>query len=327
MSEEICAEVIGTVSDLELVGAYRCRVCAYRSKFWTPRCPSRHCRAINAMFRFASDVIELDDKEIDDELDSDEEDGELPRSYQASKVKFTRHERIGFAGLEPLNRVLDSKRGKGAVVGSFYVVCGEPGGGKSTLLLKAAIASSKSGLRVSHLDSEEPMANVIDRAYELGASKRDLSGLFVVDSADYIEDALERATRDDADIVVINSIQEFRAKDPEGIPLLGAPGDPQQLKRVSYLCMRYAHKSRKTVFAVSQIKSDGEMLGAGNRVLHRSDATLRIDRHPDFENEGSEGYKQVILSSVKGKNRHSDDTVKGIFRRSGADLVPVGVLE
>lgn len=307
-------------AQFKIVGAFACYRCGYRSRVWAPRCPSVHCRTVNGLVR-AEEVVDLEDEEP--EHDDSVEQGELPRAYCAGKSKFRKHERIAYK-----IKGLDDVLGGGAIVGNLYIVTGYGGGGKSTLLLKMAIKLSSLGQIVYHVDFEEPKENVLHRCREFfGASSKQLMNLHIIDSAETIDDALKVAKIGGAQHVFVNSIQEAKAKDDDGSPFFGEPGDPRQLKKVTLRLMKFAHREKITVWGISQVKDDGEVLGAGQRATHRCDALLRVDKHEEYDDEESEEFKISILSTDSGKNRFADDSVRARFRRTETgDLEPLGVV-
>lgn len=265
----------------------------------------------------------IDDAEEEADYDTSQEAGELPRAYCAGKSKFRSHERVKY-GMKGLDQVL----GGGSIRGNLYIVTGYSGGGKSTLLLKMAIALSMKGEIVYHIDFEEPKENVMHRARQsLNAMSKHLMNLHIIDEAETIDEALKVAKLGGAQHVFVNSIQEAKALDDDGQAFFGEPGDPRQIKKVTMRLRKFSHSEKVTLWAVSQVKDDGEILGAGQRATHRCDALLRVDKHPNYEDEDSEWHKMSILSTDNGKNRFADDSIRAGFRRTETgDFEPVGVL-
>ena len=199
--------------------------------------------------------------------------------------------RVAFVGLageaEPPPRVpaamaeLDRVLGGGFVPGSAVLVSGDPGIGKSTLMLQAAAALARAGRRVLYVSGEESVAQVRLRARRLGLESAPLALAAATALAD-IAAALE-AERDAA-LVVIDSIQTMWLE-----TLDSAPGTVSQVRASAFELVRLAKSVGFALVLVGHVTKDGAI--AGPRVLeHMVDAVLYF--------EGDRGHQFRILRGV-----------------------------
>jgi DNA repair protein RadA/Sms len=201
------------------------------------------------------------------------------------------------SGLAELDRVT----GGGFVRGSVLLVGGDPGIGKSTLLIQAAAALAKAEHRVVYISGEEAVAQVRLRAERLG-----LSGAKVELAAETsVEDIIAtlgegRAPR----LVVIDSIQTMWTNAVDS-----APGTVTQVRGAAQALIRFAKRTGAAVFLVGHVTKDGQI--AGPRVVeHMVDAVL------SFEGDGSHQFR--ILRAVKNRFGPTDEI--GVFEMTGAGL-------
>ncbi len=199
-------------------------------------------------------------------------------------------------GIAELDRVL----GDGLVNGSLVLLGGEPGIGKSTLLLQAAEMLGRSGAEVLYVCGEESPEQVGLRARRMGAMSARVSLMPEVDIV-----AVEAAVRDSApDVLVLDSIQT--AFDPE---LTGAPGSVGQVRACTARLMRIAKDLGVTTLIVGHVTKEGAI--AGPRVLeHMVDAVLYF--------EGDRDHAFRIVRAVK--NRFGPSSEIGIFEMTEAGL-------
>lgn len=192
-------------------------------------------------------------------------------------------------GIGELDRVL----GGGLVPGSLVLIGGEPGIGKSTLLLQAAQALGDAEHRVLYASGEESAQQIGLRARRLGASSRNVSILAESDVA--VIDATVDAEQ--PSVLVVDSIQT--AFDPD---LDGAPGSVGQVRACAARFMRVAKERGVTTLLVGHVTKDGSI--AGPRVLeHMVDTVLYF--------EGDRDHAFRIVRSVK--NRFGSSSEIGIF--------------
>ena len=193
-------------------------------------------------------------------------------------------------GIEELNRVL----GGGLVEGSAILIGGDPGIGKSTLLLQMAALMASKGSSGMYISGEESVEQIQLRAMRLGVQQSPL-GLASATSVRDILTTLESAKA--PDILVIDSVQTLYLDTIES-----APGTVAQVRASAYELIRYAKKHGTALFLVGHVTKDGQI--AGPRVLeHMVDAVLY------FEGERSHLYR--ILRNVKNRFGATDEI--GVF--------------
>jgi DNA repair protein RadA/Sms len=199
-------------------------------------------------------------------------------------------------GIPELDRVL----GGGLVVGSLVLLGGEPGIGKSTLLLQASEAVAASGKRVLYVCGEESPDQIGMRARRLAIGS---AGVMLLPEVDVV--AVESSVRSvPPDLLVVDSIQT--AFDPE---LAGAPGSVGQVRACTARLMRIAKDLGVTTLIVGHVTKDGAI--AGPRVLeHMVDAVLYF--------EGDRDHTFRIVRSVK--NRFGSVSEIGIFEMGDSGL-------
>lgn len=200
------------------------------------------------------------------------------------------------SGLGELDRVL----GGGFVPGSLVLIGGEPGIGKSTLLLQASGALAREGRDVLYVCGEESPAQVGLRAARLGISEPRVSLLAEVDTA-----AVEATVRAQSpDLLVIDSIQT--AFDPD---LTGSPGSVGQVRAATTRLVRLAKQTGVVTVIVGHMTKDGSI--AGPRVLeHMVDCVLY------FEGDNDHTFRIVRAA----KNRFGSVSEIGIFEMTESGL-------
>jgi len=192
-------------------------------------------------------------------------------------------------GLGEIDRVL----GGGIVPGSLVLVGGDPGIGKSTLMLQLAMALGRAGRRVLYVSGEESEHQIRLRATRLGEVPPALLLLCETD----LEAVLEAAAAAAPDALVVDSIQTLSRADLEG-----GPGTVTQVRECGLALLHYAKGSRTPVFLVGHVTKDGAV--AGPRVLeHMVDAVLYL------EGERYQHYR--VLRAAK--NRFGSTNELGVF--------------
>ena len=201
------------------------------------------------------------------------------------------------SGLAELDRVT----GGGFVRGSVLLVGGDPGIGKSTLLIQAAGALARAGHRAVYISGEEAVAQVRLRAERL--SLRDAPVELAAETA--VEDIIATLSEGKTPrLIVIDSIQTMWTDMVDS-----APGTVTQVRASAQALIRFAKRSGAAVILVGHVTKDGQI--AGPRVVeHMVDAVL------SFEGEGSHQFR--ILRAVKNRFGPTDEI--GVFEMTGAGL-------
>ena len=222
--------------------------------------------------------------------------------------------RIAFVGLagnaEPAPRTatgiaeLDRVLGGGLVPASVVLVGGDPGIGKSTLLLQAAARLATAGRRVLYVSGEESVEQVRLRARRLGVEQAPLELAAAVNLRD-VTASLSQAK--DAGLVVIDSIQTMWLD-----AIDSAPGTVSQVRACSFELIRQAKGEGFALALVGHVTKDGAL--AGPRVLeHMVDAVLYF--------EGDRGHQFRILRAVKNRYGATDEI--GVFEMTDRGLAEV----
>ncbi len=266
----------------------RCQVCGYTAPKWMGRCPD--CGEWNSM--------------VEEPLEPDISlsKGKYPTTAETAQpitsVAVERETRISTT-LPELDRVL----GGGVVPGSLVLIGGEPGIGKSTLLLQAANHLAGRIGKVLIVSGEESVRQISLRANRLGTLSQDLYLLSEVDVTliDHQVRAIEPA------LLVIDSIQTMYHPD---IP--SAPGSVSQVRECTHYLMRIAKNIHLPTFIVGHVTKEGSI--AGPRVLeHMVDTVLY------FEGDTYQSFR--IVRAVK--NRYGSTNEIGIFEMTDAGLIEV----
>ncbi len=205
-------------------------------------------------------------------------------------------------GIEELDRVL----GGGAVLGSVVLVGGDPGVGKSTLLLQALAGLAKRGARALYSSGEESVAQIALRARRILGDQSLGDRLQIVGASDVaeVEDAA-RLARPSA--LVVDSVQVLRSAELES-----AAGSVSQLREVTARLVDLAKKERIALFLVGHVTKDGAL--AGPKVLeHLVDVVL------SFEGERGNAFRALRAS----KNRYGSATEVGVFEMAQGGLAEV----
>ena len=201
------------------------------------------------------------------------------------------------SGIDELDRAM----GGGIVRGSAILIGGDPGIGKSTLLMQAAAALSRRGNSVVYVSGEEAVAQVRLRAQRLKAADTDVQ-LMAETNVEDILATLAESRR--PDLVIIDSIQTLWSDLAES-----APGTVTQVRAGVQALVRFAKASGAAVILVGHVTKEGQI--AGPRVVeHMVDAVLY------FEGEGGHHYR--ILRTVKNRFGPTDEI--GVFEMSDIGL-------
>ncbi|MGB0799089.1 MAG: DNA repair protein RadA [Planktomarina sp.] len=203
------------------------------------------------------------------------------------------------AGVAELDRVL----GGGLVQASAILVGGDPGIGKSTLLLQAAARFARNGLKVIYVSGEEATAQVRMRAQRLGLTDSPVH----LASETNLRDILTTLDEEKPDLVIIDSIQTMWADHVDS-----APGSVSQVRSAAHELTSYAKRRGVAVIMVGHVTKDGQI--AGPRVVeHMVDTVLYF--------EGERGHQFRLLRAVKNRFGPADEI--GVFEMTGKGLVEV----
>lgn len=264
-----------------------CQSCGYESGKWMGQCPA--CREWNT---FAEEIVDKSPgiKAVHRETAAE--------PVRLSSIKSGEESRIS-SGSTELDRVL----GGGIVSGSLVLVGGDPGIGKSTLLLQVCKNLTQSGRRVLYISGEESLQQIKMRAERIGKIGEEML-LLCETNLDVIKSAIQKVK---PEIVVIDSIQTMYNEE-----VSSAPGSVSQVRESTSVFMQIAKGMEIMVFIVGHVTKEGVV--AGPRVLeHMVDTVLYFegDRHASYR----------ILRGVK--NRFGSTNEIGVFEMREAGLVEV----
>lgn len=188
---------------------------------------------------------------------------------------------------------LDAVLGGGLVHGSSVLLGGEPGIGKSTLLLQAASAMAKASGSVLYITGEESLEQIRMRAQRLGV----LSDKVFILAENNLDNALEQAAQMDIRLLIVDSVQAVYLPD-----ISSAPGSVSQVRAVAAACLQAARNHDLSLILVGHVTKEGTL--AGPRVLeHMVDTVLY------FEGERYTAFR--LLRAVK--NRFGSTNELGVF--------------
>ncbi len=203
------------------------------------------------------------------------------------------------SGIAELDRVL----GGGLVPGSAVLVGGDPGIGKSTLLLQAAARFAQAGLQTVYVSGEEASAQVRMRAQRLGLGDAPVK----LATATALRDIITTLDRDTPQLVIIDSIQTMWADNVDS-----APGSVAQVRAAAHELVTFAKRKGCSVILVGHVTKEGQI--AGPRVVeHMVDSVLYF--------EGERGHQFRILRAVKNRFGPADEI--GVFEMTGSGLAEV----
>ena len=203
------------------------------------------------------------------------------------------------AGVDELDRVL----GGGLVPASALLVGGDPGIGKSTLLLQAAARFARNGLKVLYITGEESVAQVQMRAARLGLTESPVH----LAAETNLRDILTTLDTERPDLAIIDSVQTMWADHVDS-----APGSVSQVRAAAHELTAFAKRRGVSVIMVGHITKEGAI--AGPRVIeHMVDTVLYF--------EGERGHQFRILRAVKNRFGPADEI--GVFEMTGKGLAEV----
>ncbi|MEK6777498.1 MAG: DNA repair protein RadA, partial [bacterium] len=221
-----------------------------------------------------------------------------PEPVSLGAVSKDQEDRIPI-GLAEMDRVL----GGGLVQGSVTLIGGDPGIGKSTLLLQIADFLSRKGQEVLYVTAEESLRQVRIRADRLGINRSSLKLL----SENCLEVVMQAVSDLSPGMIVIDSVQTVYTE-----TIQSAPGSVSQVREVAGILTRMAKKKNVSVFLIGHVTKDGSI--AGPRVLeHIVDTVLYF--------EGDQGHAYRIIRTIK--NRFGSTQEIGVFEMKESGLAEV----
>lgn len=259
-----------------------CQSCGFRSPKWLGRCPG--CGEWNSF-------LEESDRPI----------GALPPG--APTVPYNAVEKQDVARIPTRNPEFDRVLGGGIVPGSLVLLGGQPGIGKSTLLLQIAEALSRQKRKVLYVAGEESAQQIKLRGDRLGISG---ANLFLAGET-CLERVFQETDRLKPGVLIVDSIQTIFTEKLDAIP-----GSISQIRECAAQLLTFAKRENVPVFLIGHITKDGSL--AGPKALeHIVDAVLYF--------EGERHQNQKIVRAVK--NRFGPANELGIFEMSSGGLICV----
>jgi DNA repair protein RadA/Sms len=252
-----------------------CQECGAVSSQWNGQCA--HCSNWNTL-------VEERVSKKSEQMHYAQAHSEITPIQSVSTEAYARID----SGYQELNRVL----GGGLVLGSVVLIGGDPGIGKSTLLLQAVTHLSQSK-RVLYVSGEESLSQIALRAQRMGLSESSLHLL----AETQVESILQKSKEFDPQIMVIDSIQTMYTD-----VQTGTPGGVSQLREATAQLVRFAKSTQTTIFLVGHVTKEGAL--AGPRVLeHMVDAVLYF--------EGQQDSRFRVIRAIK--NRFGAVNELGVF--------------
>lgn len=277
--------------------AFFCKECGYESAKWSGQCPS--CKAWNT---FVEEPV-VKEKNVKGIVNINAKYHETAGVKKASPVRLSSVTAADTDRIKTDICELDRVLGGGIVEGSLVLVGGDPGIGKSTLLLQMCYNLAKNGNSVLYISGEESLGQIKLRAQRVGEASDNLMVLCET-SLDTIENVLENVK---PQIVVIDSIQTMYREE-----VGAAPGSVSQVRETTAVLMQLAKGLNISIFIVGHVTKEGVV--AGPRMLeHMVDTVLY------FEGDKNAAYR--ILRSVK--NRFGSTNEIGVFEMRQEGLAEV----
>ena len=263
--------------------AFFCQNCGHQSPKWLGKCPQ--CGEWNT---FVEEIINNDNN-----VGSSYKSKRANKPVLVSDIDYSQEERIVTKDSE-LNRVL----GGGIVPGSLVLLGGDPGIGKSTLLLQFALSSIPK--RILYVSGEESEKQIKMRAERINKSSKNCYILTETNT----QNIFQQIESLEPEILVIDSIQTLHSSQIES-----SPGSVSQVKACTSELLKYAKESGTAVFLIGHINKDGAI--AGPKILeHMVDTVLQF--------EGDRNYIYRILRTVK--NRFGSASELGVYEMNSYGL-------
>jgi DNA repair protein RadA/Sms len=282
--------------------AYFCQSCGYESPKWLGKCPS--CQQWNT---FVEEVLEKSSASVPNWKASPASSQRANKPVEVADITFKEEHRLLTPDKE-FNRVL----GGGIVAGSLVLIGGEPGIGKSTLMLQLAL--NMPNVKVLYVSGEESDHQIKMRAERLAAddsqklkvkskNPEENKGCFILTETS-TQNIFKQIEELQPDILVIDSIQTLHSSHVES-----TPGSVSQVRECTAELLRFAKETSTPVFLIGHITKDGMI--AGPKILeHMVDTVLQF--------EGDRHHVYRILRTIK--NRFGSSSELGIYEMLGEGL-------
>ncbi|MDY5858954.1 MAG: DNA repair protein RadA [Porphyromonas sp.] len=268
---------------------YVCQSCGTVYPKWQGQCHA--CKEWNTI----EEETKLPETKTSSPIVQRMQEGQRTRPKRLSDIDATSEERRDMYDAE-LNRVL----GGGMVPGAFVLLGGEPGIGKSTLILQTVL---RLPYRTLYVSGEESAAQLKMRAERLGGSYDNC----LIYTETQLEHILHTALEERPELLVIDSIQTIQTELSES-----SPGSPSQIRECANLLLKYAKTEGVPVLLIGHITKEGSI--AGPKILeHTVDVVLQFD--------GDKHYMYRILRGQK--NRFGSTNELGIYEMQHTGLRPV----
>jgi len=265
--------------------AFFCQNCGHQTSKWLGKCPS--CSEWNT---FVEEIISSNDSSV---VAFSTSNGKTAKPQIIQNIEQKVESRILLKDKE-LNRVL----GEGLVPGSLILFGGEPGIGKSTLMLQLAV--SEKDVRVLYVSGEESEQQIKMRAERIGL---DNDACFILTETN-LQNIFVQAEEVKPKLLVIDSIQTLYSSHIES-----SPGSISQVRECTAQLLRYAKQTDVPVFLIGHITKEGAL--AGPKVLeHMVDVVLQF--------EGDRNHVYRLLRTIK--NRFGSTNELGIYEMLGSGL-------
>ncbi len=266
---------------------YMCNECGAEFPRWSGRCSA--CNSWNTLVEMK---VGKSTRNTNHMAGHKSKPTVLNQLQSGNEIRFS-------SGIKELNRVL----GGGIVPGEMILIGGDPGIGKSTLLLQMAIALSQNGLKVLYTTGEESLQQVKMRAERLNGSNEEIILLAETD----VNILLSHVKQLKPQIVIVDSIQTIVSDE-----LGSAPGTVSQVRECTGQMVRFGKTNDTAFFIVGHVTKDGSI--AGPRVLeHMVDCVLY------FEGDSQNAFR--VLRAVK--NRFGSTNEIGVFTMEANGLIEV----
>jgi len=293
---------------------YLCTECGYDTLKWMGKCPSCNSWGTMKEFKESSNKIKKSISEITNSANKGINSINRNLDNTPSKmsdIKFSSTERVD-TGIEEFNRVL----GGGIVNGMVILIGGDPGIGKSTLMLQLAgnltDPKMKEPKNVLYVTGEESLSQIKMRANRLNYGENDKFKVFAETDMNLVKDFIllednDKGRNNKPDVIIIDSIQTVFLPEVES-----APGTVTQLREITSLLVLLAKKLNIPIFLVGHVTKEGSI--AGPRIIeHMVDTVLYF--------EGDRYHFYRILRTVK--NRFGSTNEIGIFEMKNTGLMEV----